>query len=55
MTTTHQTPTAPSAAPHPAWGELVTAALLGSERRTPPGGSPTGLLDAAATSGTAPD
>ncbi|NLU72355.1 hypothetical protein HCC61_06620 [Streptomyces sp. HNM0575] len=30
------------------WGELVTAALLGSERRTPPGGSPSALLDAAA-------
>lgn len=30
------------------WGELVTAALLGSERRTPPGGSPTALLEAAA-------
>jgi uncharacterized protein DUF5691 len=35
-------------APGTAWGELVTAALLGSERRTPPGGSPTALLDAAA-------
>lgn len=31
-----------------AWGELVTAALLGSERRTPPGGSTEALLDAAA-------
>jgi hypothetical protein len=30
------------------WGELVTAALLGSERRTPPGGSTSALLDAAA-------
>lgn len=34
--------------PNDAWGELVTAALLGSERRTPPGGSPATLLDAAA-------
>ncbi|WP_111601121.1 DUF5691 domain-containing protein [Streptomyces sp. Amel2xB2] len=34
--------------PDTAWGELVTAALLGSERRTPPGGSPAALLDAAA-------
>ncbi|MFC4492691.1 DUF5691 domain-containing protein [Streptomyces ovatisporus] len=33
----------------PAWGELVTAALLGTERRTPPGGGgATALLDAAA-------
>lgn len=31
-----------------AWSELVTAALLGAERRTPPGGSVTALLDAAA-------
>ncbi|MGW8380705.1 DUF5691 domain-containing protein [Streptomyces sp. ODS28] len=30
------------------WGELVTAALLGAERRTPPGGSITALLDEAA-------
>ncbi|MCT2592339.1 DUF5691 domain-containing protein [Streptomyces sp. N2-109] len=30
------------------WSELVTAALLGAERRTPPGGSVTALLDAAA-------
>ncbi|WP_314171690.1 DUF5691 domain-containing protein [Streptomyces winkii] len=30
------------------WGELVTAALLGSTRRTPPGGTPAALLDAAA-------
>jgi hypothetical protein len=34
--------------PDTAWDELVTAALLGSERRTPPGGSPAALLDAAA-------
>ncbi|MEW2220726.1 DUF5691 domain-containing protein [Streptomyces sp. NPDC006990] len=31
------------------WGELVTAALLGAERRRPPGGSVTALLGAAAT------
>ncbi|MEU3194204.1 hypothetical protein ABZ686_27040, partial [Streptomyces sp. NPDC006992] len=31
------------------WGELVAAALLGAERRRPPGGSVTALLDAAAT------
>lgn len=30
------------------WGELVAAALLGAERRTPPGGSVGALLDAAA-------
>ncbi|MDJ1135972.1 DUF5691 domain-containing protein [Streptomyces iconiensis] len=30
------------------WGELVAAALLGVERRTPPGGSVGALLDAAA-------
>jgi hypothetical protein len=30
------------------WSELVGAALLGAERRTPPGGSVTALLDAAA-------
>ncbi|OEV03597.1 DUF5691 domain-containing protein [Streptomyces oceani] len=30
------------------WHELVTAALLGAERRDPPGGSSTALLDAAA-------
>ncbi|WP_241524776.1 DUF5691 domain-containing protein [Streptomyces barkulensis] len=30
------------------WGELVGAALLGAERRTPPGGSVEALLDAAA-------
>ncbi|MFE9392113.1 DUF5691 domain-containing protein [Streptomyces sp. NPDC006784] len=30
------------------WGELVAAALLGAERRRPPGGSVTALLDAAA-------
>ena len=30
------------------WSELVTAALVGTERRTPPGGSPEALLDAAA-------
>ncbi|MGH3310900.1 MAG: DUF5691 domain-containing protein [Streptomyces sp.] len=35
--------------PEPGWGELVTAALLGTERRTPPGGGgATALLDAAA-------
>lgn len=33
---------------HPSWGELVAAALLGAERRTPPGGSVAALLDAAA-------
>ncbi|MFF4502368.1 DUF5691 domain-containing protein [Streptomyces sp. NPDC001401] len=44
----------PVAAPAPgAWEELVTAALLGTERRTPPGGAPgreapVALLDAAA-------
>ncbi|MGW5636590.1 DUF5691 domain-containing protein [Streptomyces sp. NPDC003832] len=42
---------APGAAP--AWEELVTAALLGTDRRTPPGGgpdreAPVALLDAAA-------
>ncbi|MCL6673959.1 DUF5691 domain-containing protein, partial [Streptomyces panaciradicis] len=36
-----------------AWEELVTVALLGTERRTPPGGTagreaPVALLDAAA-------
>lgn len=31
------------------WSELVGAALLGAERRRPPGGSVTALLDAAAT------
>ncbi|MBW1596554.1 hypothetical protein HPT28_05760, partial [Streptomyces sp. JJ38] len=31
-----------------AWQELVTAALLGAERRTPPGGSPKALLALAA-------
>ncbi|WP_438873682.1 DUF5691 domain-containing protein, partial [Streptomyces alkaliterrae] len=30
------------------WEELVTAALLGAERRRPPGGSPRALLDRAA-------
>ncbi|WP_416237312.1 DUF5691 domain-containing protein [Streptomyces marinisediminis] len=30
------------------WEELVTAALLGAERRTPPGGSPAAVLDRAA-------
>ena len=30
------------------WSELVTAALLGAQRRTPPGGSVGALLDAAA-------
>ncbi|WP_219637137.1 DUF5691 domain-containing protein [Streptomyces sp. AJS327] len=30
------------------WSELVTAALLGAQRRTPPGGDVTALLDAAA-------
>lgn len=45
---------APPAAPAPgAWEELVTTALLGTERRTPPGGAPgreapVALLDAAA-------
>ncbi|MGI5457209.1 DUF5691 domain-containing protein [Streptomyces sp. CA-249302] len=45
---------APVDAPAPgAWEELVTAALLGTERRTPPGGAsgreaPVALLDAAA-------
>ncbi|MBD0423104.1 hypothetical protein H0H10_28770 [Streptomyces sp. TRM S81-3] len=48
-----QTP-APAQAPVPgAWEELVTSALLGTERRTPPGhapgrAAPTALLDAAA-------
>ena len=40
--------TQPARAPGPGWGELVSAALLGTERRTPPGGSVTALLDAAA-------
>lgn len=40
--------TAPTAAPGAPWEELVTAALLGAERRTPPGGSATALLDLAA-------
>ncbi|MFI2413635.1 DUF5691 domain-containing protein [Streptomyces sp. NPDC018947] len=45
---------APSDAPaHEVWEELVTSALLGTERRTPPGcepgpGAPAALLDAAA-------
>ncbi|NGO73255.1 DUF5691 domain-containing protein [Streptomyces boncukensis] len=30
------------------WDDMVSAALLGAERRTPPGGSVTALLDAAA-------
>ncbi len=38
----------PQSQPGTAWGELVSAALLGTERRTPPGGSVTALLDAAA-------
>ncbi|MBO4260381.1 hypothetical protein GRC12_42100, partial [Streptomyces griseorubiginosus] len=44
----------PVDAPAPGvWEELVTAALLGTERRTPPGGTagreaPVALLDAAA-------
>ncbi|GKQ34386.1 DUF5691 domain-containing protein [Streptomyces sp. A012304] len=43
----------PAAAPPPAWEDLVTAALLGTDRRTPPGitpgrSAPTALLDAAA-------
>lgn len=38
----------PTGDPGTTWDELVTAALLGSERRTPPGGSPSALLDAAA-------
>lgn len=49
------TASAPRLAPHrtgseetPPWNELVTAALLGTERRTPPGGSAGTLLDAAA-------
>jgi hypothetical protein len=51
------TRTSAPADPHPhapaAWEELVTAALLGTERRTPPGGTPgreapAALLDAAA-------
>lgn len=46
---------APADSPAPgAWEELVTAALLGTERRTPPGSAPgreapVTLLDAAAT------
>ncbi|MGW7519282.1 DUF5691 domain-containing protein [Streptomyces sp. NPDC054796] len=35
-------------APAAQWSELVSAALLGAERRTPPGGSVHALLDAAA-------
>nr|WP_245240904.1 DUF5691 domain-containing protein [Streptomyces spiramenti] len=35
--------------PDSAWQELVTAALLGAERRVLPGGSAAGLLDRAAT------
>lgn len=41
-------PAEPPQAPGAPWEELVTAALLGAERRTPPGGSTTGLLDLAA-------
>ncbi|MEW2046324.1 DUF5691 domain-containing protein [Streptomyces sp. NPDC005476] len=43
----------PSRLPTPAWEDLVTAALLGTDRRTPPGAAPgrsapAALLDAAA-------
>ncbi|NUP23679.1 MAG: hypothetical protein HOZ81_48010, partial [Streptomyces sp.] len=47
-------PSAPVDSPTPsAWEELVTAALLGTDRRTPPGcepgrEAPVALLDAAA-------
>ncbi|WP_329412846.1 DUF5691 domain-containing protein [Streptomyces sp. NBC_00704] len=45
--------TGSSLPPPPAWEDLVTAALLGTDRRTPPGaapgrGAPSALLDAAA-------
>src|SRR5690606_35144490 len=53
--TTAAAPPAPDAAAAPAesWEELVTTALLGTDRRTPPGsapgtGAPVVLLDAAA-------
>jgi Family of unknown function (DUF5691) len=46
------TPQEPAAQPRASWGELVSAALLGTERRTPPGGggpdAAISLLDAAA-------
>src|SRR3954464_2104513 len=50
---TTPTPTPTSAAAPGAWEELVTTALLGTERRTPPAGAPgreapLALLDAAA-------
>jgi hypothetical protein len=49
----NRTPTPVDTPPSGAWEELVTAALLGTERRTPPGGAPgreapVVLLDAAA-------
>ena len=46
MHTATPAPRAPQ--PEVSWEELVTAALLGAERRTPPGGSVPALLDAAA-------
>ncbi|MGW1268233.1 DUF5691 domain-containing protein, partial [Streptomyces sp. NPDC002491] len=47
------TPAFPPPTPTPAWDELITAALLGTDRRTPPGAAPgrdapSALLDAAA-------
>lgn len=44
---THTDPRTGGEGAEPPWSELVTAALLGSERRTPPGGSVSALLDAA--------
>ncbi|WP_256966997.1 DUF5691 domain-containing protein, partial [Streptomyces caniscabiei] len=53
MTDTTGSPSPTAAAPAQAWEELVTTALLGTDRRTPPGAvsgreAPVALLDAAA-------
>ncbi|UJV41153.1 DUF5691 domain-containing protein [Streptomyces sp. AMCC400023] len=53
MTETTGSPSPTAAAPAQAWEELVTTALLGTDRRTPPGAvsgreAPVALLDAAA-------
>ncbi|MEU7148601.1 hypothetical protein AB0B15_11260, partial [Streptomyces sp. NPDC045456] len=52
----HGTRLGPAATPEPSWDELVSSALLGTERRTPPVAAREGrstaaaLLDAAAVS-----
>ncbi|WNZ09137.1 DUF5691 domain-containing protein [Streptomyces sp. 11x1] len=51
--TTNDAPSSTPTTPVPAWEELVTTALLGTDRRTPPGAvpgrdAPVALLDAAA-------